>query len=495
MKKIFLIAFLILILASSTVLGAVGSASENEYLNLEKEITSEGTFSTSYKSNMEINKNLFEDAVKNAADKKKASTDYEASDLKELRTDVLLDLENADSSFSLSINKNLADYTYDADSLVVNAGGVCLFVVPSELSANKDDIIEISVDDNSEIIGEYTGESSFNLSKKIFAILFIAAGVYIILFLLLVVLRKNVNHKKLFAVTSSLLGAAFLALGIAAFIVNIDFEPQNNSVELSQGENPTFTVTYGNSSKIRGIYLGIPLFSSSFTEDFSAAYLKGESSSDTVIGGNYSSNFDVLKFPITTSGEYYIKNNDVSFSDINSSDTDLSNAVSILASKNIVNGKTEGIFGVKDTVTRAETVTMLCKLLYLDTDNTSTNDNFSDVDRNKWYYNYVMTGRDNDILQGYEDNTFRAENTITKQEFVSVLGKVMTTKLKFYPQSDISCLNIYTDSNSIVSWASGYAALLEKAGIRINADEYEPTKAITRGEAAQLLYGVYRLIQ
>ena len=47
---------------------------------------------------------------------------------------------------------------------------------------------------------------------------------------------------------------------------------------------------------------------------------------------------------------------------------------------------------------------------------------FSDLAPNHWGYEKVMEFAERGVLSGYEDNTFRPDNTITRAEFVHVVN-------------------------------------------------------------------------
>ncbi|MCD8214794.1 MAG: S-layer homology domain-containing protein [Clostridiales bacterium] len=495
-RFILFISIISVVLFSLSSVFVFGSTSaEREILSYEEKITEEGTLKDSYKSGKLLNGELFKEAVENAAAMKKSLS--EDVKIKELRTDVLLDLSNTGSSFTLNIDGSLKDYEDEVDSFVVNANGIYLFINPAELDTSGGDSLEISINDNSGVVGRYNGTGMAALVKKGAGVLFAAAGLYLILFSLLFIARNKFNekfHKKIVTAAGCVFGVVFAVFGLFVFTADIELETESTPVDLSSEETPLFTVSYNN-SKTGGIYLGLPLFADGLTEAYSASFIKGTDSGDTAIGGNYSDKFQVLKFPIKSEGDYYVINNKVSFSDVSQSDSVLYEAVSVLGAKNIISGKAEGIYGVNDTVTRAEAVTLLCKLLHLDSSSASVSGGFSDISRDEWFYGYVMAGKENNILLGYDDGTFRAENTITKQEFASILGKVMEERLKYYTLNNYSSLDVYSDIGDIAAWARPEAAVLENAGIRIDSDVYEPLKAITRGEATELLYGVYCLIQ
>lgn len=74
----------------------------------------------------------------------------------------------------------------------------------------------------------------------------------------------------------------------------------------------------------------------------------------------------------------------------------------------------EDEFRPHDTINRAEAVTMLVRLADVSTSSSSTV--FDDVDTWDWYAKYVRSAYSYGIIEGYNDNTFRANNPLTRGE-------------------------------------------------------------------------------
>lgn len=84
-------------------------------------------------------------------------------------------------------------------------------------------------------------------------------------------------------------------------------------------------------------------------------------------------------------------------------------------------GYPNGGFKPEQNMTRAEVAVMFCRLLNnsmtIDTDAESP---FSDVKKGDWYYNEVCFMAENGILQGYPDGTFGPWEPITRAEFATI---------------------------------------------------------------------------
>ncbi|BBH18814.1 hypothetical protein Back11_01590 [Paenibacillus baekrokdamisoli] len=89
----------------------------------------------------------------------------------------------------------------------------------------------------------------------------------------------------------------------------------------------------------------------------------------------------------------------------------------------IVKGYADGSFRTDATVTRAEFAAMLVKALGLEP---AGNANFKDA-KGHWAENEIMALKSSGIINGYLDGTFKPNQSITKAEIVSMLSKVINT--------------------------------------------------------------------
>lgn len=96
-------------------------------------------------------------------------------------------------------------------------------------------------------------------------------------------------------------------------------------------------------------------------------------------------------------------------------------AVSTLANAGAINGCGDGTFQPGKPISRAEFVTILAGIYGV---NTSSGMPFSDVGRS-WYYDAVATAYANGWVSGFTDGTFHPNQTITRAEAVSILNRVL----------------------------------------------------------------------
>ena len=96
-----------------------------------------------------------------------------------------------------------------------------------------------------------------------------------------------------------------------------------------------------------------------------------------------------------------------------------------------VQGYSDGTVQPEGNITRAETATMLYRLLkevwreIIFTDQNS----FSDMDKSIWYNKAVSSMANGEYVTGYPDGTFQGDNSITREEFVTIMVRFLEQKL------------------------------------------------------------------
>jgi hypothetical protein len=106
---------------------------------------------------------------------------------------------------------------------------------------------------------------------------------------------------------------------------------------------------------------------------------------------------------------------------------------------------------------------------------------FSDVAANAWYASYVADVAAKEIVNGYEDGTFRPENTLTRAEAAKMI--VLAAGLTV----DESATTSFSDANG--AWYTPYIAAAAKAGI-VNGygdGTFNPGGEVTRAELAKMI--------
>lgn len=132
--------------------------------------------------------------------------------------------------------------------------------------------------------------------------------------------------------------------------------------------------------------------------------------------------YELLRIPAPTSNHY---------SDVGSSW--YTNAVSAMSGLGIVQGYTDGTFRPNRKITREEFIKMAVGFDNLDPNATAS---FSDVDFNGWSGPYIATAASKGWITGYGGNILRPKESITRAEAVTIinrmLGRIPNEAIKSY---------------------------------------------------------------
>ena len=165
------------------------------------------------------------------------------------------------------------------------------------------------------------------------------------------------------------------------------------------------------------------------------------------------------------------------------------NVIEKAASEGIVNGYEDNSFRPNNSITRAEFVAMLYNSGLASTEYPEMLREFADVDYSEWYAKYLMWAVGNGIINGYDDNTFRGNNVITRQEMAVVVSKFIAFADKdLESYADIT----FTDEANIAEWAKPYVDDISKKAV-VNGDNYgnfNPSKDLTRAETAVIITNI-----
>ncbi len=157
-------------------------------------------------------------------------------------------------------------------------------------------------------------------------------------------------------------------------------------------------------------------------------------------------------------------------------------SIESLASKGIIAGKGDGNFGPGENLTREQAIKIIVLALGLDkvTENT---DVFADENAGAWYCDYLAIARDHAIANGVGDNMFGIGNTITRQDFVTLLYRAIKTNSE---NANLSFL----DKDEIAPYSKDAVAYFSSNGI-VNGytdGTFKPGNYVTRAEAAKIVY-------
>ena len=133
------------------------------------------------------------------------------------------------------------------------------------------------------------------------------------------------------------------------------------------------------------------------------------------------------------------------------------------------------------SITRAEFITIVNKVLGF---KKVGKENFGDINKDQWFYEQICIAIEAGYIQGYEDNTFKPNNFITREEVASIL-----TSIKKNKDENIDKSFLYWDNKEISNWAkSSVEGALENGYMGGYGDiTFRPKNNITRAESVVVL--------
>ena len=159
-------------------------------------------------------------------------------------------------------------------------------------------------------------------------------------------------------------------------------------------------------------------------------------------------------------------------------------AIKFLSSQRIIKGYEGGKFLPKKTINRAEATKIL--LLANKIEKQKQEINFTDINGDEWFADFISTAQQNNIIQGYSDKTFRPAKDISRVEFLKM---AITAGQKTVNNLDYSAPYQDIKNND---WFAPYVnySYQKKLINTHKSDFFEPAKPITREEASMVIYGL-----
>jgi len=149
-------------------------------------------------------------------------------------------------------------------------------------------------------------------------------------------------------------------------------------------------------------------------------------------------------------------------------------AIVKMAALKIMTGNENNDFLPQAEITRAEFTALLVRLLNLELLENSID--FADIGNGEWYCSYIITAKANNLITGYDDNTFRPQNTVSREEMAVILSRAYS-----FEQDGIA----FGDDADISDWAKEAVLKVGASGIMHGSGgNFEPQKSVTREMAA-----------
>lgn len=169
------------------------------------------------------------------------------------------------------------------------------------------------------------------------------------------------------------------------------------------------------------------------------------------------------------------------FSDV-SEDHPHFKGISTLYAAGAVHGYADGTFKPSQAVTRGQVAKILVNALQLTASDAASveKQNFKDLNKSSEYYESVTKLAALGVINGYDDNTFRPNETVTRGQMASMIARALDLNAKG--------TSPFTDVPEGSSYANAVTALYE-AGISkgVSATEYGVNDKVTRGQLATFI--------
>lgn len=138
-------------------------------------------------------------------------------------------------------------------------------------------------------------------------------------------------------------------------------------------------------------------------------------------------------------------------------------------------GYEDGSFKPQNSITRAEFMTMINSAYEFEE---LAEINYADADSVEWYYVEIQKAVEAGYIVGDNEDTVRPTDEITRQEVAVVI-----TRLNELEQNDD--VSVFNDKDTIAEWAVGYVGAVLESEYMIGDDNnnFNPSANITRAEA------------
>ncbi len=177
----------------------------------------------------------------------------------------------------------------------------------------------------------------------------------------------------------------------------------------------------------------------------------------------------------------------ITFSDV-ATGTPVADAVAKLVGYGVINGYEDGTFKPDNTITRAEFAAIITRFKGIEGPANAVT-GFADLDNDSsraWARPYVKAAVDAGIINGFEDGTFRAGEPVTYEQAI----KMIVCAIGYEPVAK-SEYNKQVALGSSVTWSTGYIMAASKNGITKNAATANITGPASRGTVAVLTSNAY----
>lgn len=161
--------------------------------------------------------------------------------------------------------------------------------------------------------------------------------------------------------------------------------------------------------------------------------------------------------------------------------------INYVVSKGYFKGVGDNRFAPERSITRADFVTVLGRMAGID-QSKFTKNAFKDV-HGGYYAAYVNWASENGIVQGVGNGKFDPNRPITREEMAVMMNKFLQVTNKKLSEKESK---VFTDGGTIAPWAKEAVGAMAKKGIVKGMEDgsFRPKSGFTRAQVAQVLYNM-----
>jgi V8-like Glu-specific endopeptidase len=160
-------------------------------------------------------------------------------------------------------------------------------------------------------------------------------------------------------------------------------------------------------------------------------------------------------------------------------------AINYLKNNNIIGGYPDGSFRPADSLNRAELLKVIIEGAGYNSNSLNGENCFKDVKETEWYSKYICFAKDQNWIGGYSDGTFKPDSNVKKSEALKMLLETFGVTLT---EPDA---NPYDDVGKD-EWYAKYVNTAKTLGLLEESSIfYHPANDMTRGQISE---NIYRLL-
>lgn len=163
-------------------------------------------------------------------------------------------------------------------------------------------------------------------------------------------------------------------------------------------------------------------------------------------------------------------------------------AIEYLHKNKIISGYEDNTFRPDASITREEFAAIAVRAFGLLKDDAAAE--FSDAASGEWYYPFIASAAECGMVSGKDDGSFGVGETITRQDMCTILARIV--KIKGAKLDEKYAKLEFADGAEISGYAAAAVTALQQAGI-INGtgdNMFTPLGAVSRAMAAKAVYGM-----